>query len=205
MRFRSPFVRRLRDDQRGATLIEFAIVAPVLCLMLMGAFDIGFSLYLRTVTEGILQKVGRDATLETSGVASAQTVLDDRVKAQVRALISSAEVDTERRFFRSFAEAKASKPETFNDVDSSGHCNGGEAYEDTNGNNVWDDDGGNEGQGGAKDAVYYTVTVTYDAVFPLWKMIGSDQSREVKASTILRNQPYNEQGEYAAPVWKNCA
>ena len=205
MRVKAPFVRRLRDDQRGATLIEFAIVAPVLCLLLMGAFDLGFSLYLRTVTEGILQKVGRDATLETSGGASAQDALDDRVEAQVQALISSANVDSERRFFRSSAEAKASKPETFNDVDGSGHCNTGEAYEDSNGNNVWDADGGNEGQGGAKDAVYYTVTVTYDAVFPLWKMIGSSQSRSIEASTILRNQPYNEQGSYAAPVWKNCA
>ena len=55
------FLRRLRDEQRGATLIEFAIVAPVLCLMLMGAFDIAHSLYVRTVTEGIMQKAGRDS------------------------------------------------------------------------------------------------------------------------------------------------
>ena len=50
----------------------------------------------------------------------------------------------------------------------------------------------------------YTVTATYDSLFPLWKMLEGSQERSVSASTILRNQPYNEQGSYAAPVWKNC-
>ena len=199
------FLHRLRDEQRGATLIEFAIVAPVLCLMLMGAFDIAHSLYLRTVTEGIMQKAGRDSTLETSSTTSVQDALDDRVEKEVKAVVKNADVKTKRRFYRSFAEAKAAKPENFNDTDSNGRCNGGEAYEDSNGNKVWDEDGGNAGQGGAKDAVYYTVTVTYDSLFPLWSMIGQSQRRTVSASTILRNQPYNEQGSYAAPVWRNCA
>ena len=198
------FLRRLRDEKRGATLVEFAIVAPVLCLMLMGAFDIAHSLYLRTVMEGIMQKAGRDSTLETSSNTSAQNALDDKVKSQVRKLVKNADVDTSRRFYRSFAEAKAAKPETFNDSDTNGRCNDGEAYEDANGNNTWDADGGNAGQGGAKDAVLYTVTATYDSLFPLWKMIEGSQERSVSASTILRNQPYNEQGSYAAPVWKNC-
>ena len=195
---------RLRDEQRGATLIEFAIVAPVLCLMLMGAFDIAHTLYVRTVTEGIMQKAGRDSSLETGSSKSVQDVLDARVRKEVHAIVNSAKVDTTRRSYRSFAEAKAAKPETFNDVDSNGACNGGEAYEDANGNKVWDADGGNEGQGGAKDAVYYTVTITYDSLFPLWKMIGQSQKTTVQASTILRNQPYKKQADDHEPVWRNC-
>ena len=198
------FLRRLRDEQRGATLIEFAIVAPVLCLMLMGAFDIAHSLYVRTVTEGIMQKAGRDSSLETGSTQSVQDALDQRVRDEVHEIVKSAKVDTTRRSYRSFAEAKAATPETFNDVDGNGACNGGEAYEDANGNKVWDADGGNEGQGGAKDAVYYTVTITYDSLFPLWKMIGQSQEKTVKASTILRNQPYTAQAPEAAPVWRNC-
>ncbi len=195
---------RLRDEQRGATLIEFAIVAPVLCLMLMGAFDIAHTLYVRTVTEGIMQKAGRDSSLETGSSKSVQDALDARVRKEVHAIVNSAKVDTTRRSYRSFAEAKAAKPETFNDVDSNGACNGGEAYEDANGNKVWDADGGNEGQGGAKDAVYYTVTITYDSLFPLWKMIGQSQKTTVQASTILRNQPYKKQADDHEPVWRNC-
>lgn len=198
------FLRKLCGEQSGTTLVEFAMIAPVLCLLLMGAFDVAHSLYLRTVMEGIMQKAGRDSTLETSSDNSVQDALDDEVKAQVRKLVKNAEINTDRRFYRSFAEAKSAKPETFNDSDNNGSCNGGEAYEDTNGNSVWDADGGNEGQGGAKDAVLYTVTATYDSLFPLWKMINGSQDKSVTASTILRNQPYNEQGSYAAPVWRNC-
>jgi len=158
----------------------------------------------RTVTEGIMQKAGRDSSLETGSSKSVQDALDARVRKEVHAIVNSAKVDTTRRSYRSFAEAKAAKPETFNDVDSNGACNGGEAYEDANGNKVWDADGGNEGQGGAKDAVYYTVTITYDSLFPLWKMIGQSQKTTVQASTILRNQPYKKQADDHEPVWRNC-
>ena len=92
------FLRKLRGDQGGTTLVEFAMIAPVLCLLLMGAFDIAHSLYLRTVMEGIMQKAGRDSTLETSSDDSVQDALDAEVKAQVRKLVKNADIDTDRRF-----------------------------------------------------------------------------------------------------------
>lgn len=37
--------RSLRTDARGATAVEFAVVAPILCLLMLGACDYGFMLY----------------------------------------------------------------------------------------------------------------------------------------------------------------
>ncbi|OYX46938.1 MAG: hypothetical protein B7Y97_13125, partial [Sphingomonas sp. 32-66-10] len=35
----------LRRDESGATIVEFAMVAPVLGLVLLGAFDVAHTLY----------------------------------------------------------------------------------------------------------------------------------------------------------------
>lgn len=195
---------RFARDERGATLIEFAMVAPVMCLLLMGGFDISHTLYTRAALQGIVQKTARDSTLETGTVAAQQQVLDGRVRNQVRAMYIGADIAITRRFYRSFAEAAAAQPETWTDTNNNRRCDNGEPYEDANNNLVWDADGGNAGQGGAKDATLYTVKMTYPRVFPLYRFIGGDDTVTVAASTILRNQPYGEQGKYAPPTTRNC-
>jgi Flp pilus assembly protein TadG len=196
--------RRLRRDARGATIVEFAMVAPVMCLLLLGAFDVSHTLYMRGVLQGIVQKTARDATIETTNSAVTTQTLDDRVRAQVAAMYNSADVDISRRFYRTFAEAAAARAEKYTDTNTNGICDNNEPYEDANGNSVWDADGGNEGQGGAKDATLYTVTVTYPDLMPVSKLIGGTGTTKVVAETILRNQPYGDQGTYGATVLRNC-
>lgn len=200
-------LRQLARDERGATIVEFAIVAPVMGLVLLGAFDIAHTLYMRAALQGVVQKAARDATLE-SGLASAtQTALDNKVKGQIRALANNGTVVITRQWYRTYEHAAASKFEPWTDTNNNGTCDGpaggtpGEPYEDSNGNGVWDASGGNRNQGGAKDAVLYTATVSYPRFFPLYNFIGGSRTTKVSASTILRNQPYGDQG---VPKVRNC-
>jgi Flp pilus assembly pilin Flp len=197
---------QLSASRGGSTLVEFAIIAPVLCLLLVGAFDVAHTLYLKTALEGIVQKAARDASLESSNVTSQQSALDAKVARQVAALVNNPPPKFKRRFYRTFSDAAAAKPEDWDDTNKNGTCDKGERYEDDNGNYVWDADGGNAGQGGAKDATLYTVTLTYTPLFPLWKMLNraSGWRNAVSATTVLRNQPYNDQDSDAAAVWRNC-
>lgn len=191
--------RRLARDEAGATIIEFAIVAPVMCLTLVGGFDVAHTLYMRSVLQGIVQKAGRDATLEVGQQSVIQAALDAKVTAQVSELANNSQITFGRSYYRTFANAAAAKFEPFTDTNGNGTCDGpsgstpGEPYEDTNGNLRWDATGGNLGQGGAKDAVVYTVTVTYPRMFPLHGFIGGSNTTTVKATTVLRNQPYTDQ------------
>lgn len=202
------FFKRLRRDERGATVVEFAIIAPVMGMTLLGAFDISHTLYMRGVLQGIVQKVARDSTLEDSAETDAQTVLDDEVRAQVKALANNATIKITRRFYRTFSTASAARAETFVDSSSgpfkNGTCDNGEQYEDANNNGTWDKDGGNAGQGGAKDAVLYTVEVSYPRFFPIYRFIGGSNTTKITGSTVLKNQPYGDQGTYAAPTTRNC-
>lgn len=194
----------LMRDEAGATIVEFAMVAPVLGLVLLGSFDIAHSLYIRATLQGVVQKTARDSTLESGLESGAQAALDAKVTAQVKALANNATVDITRRFYRTFTDAAAARAESWTDTNGNGVCDQSEPYEDANGNNIWDRDGANAGQGGAKDATLYTVTVTYPRMFPLYNLIGGSKATKITASTILRNQPYGDQGNYSAPVVRNC-
>jgi Flp pilus assembly protein TadG len=195
---------RFACDTRGVTVVEFAIVAPVMGLLLLGAMDIGHSLYMRTVMQGVVQKTARDSTLQDSGTPEAQAVLDGRVRKQVKAIANNAEIEIKRRFYRTFSEASEKRAEDWTDTDENGTCNAGEPFEDMNHNNRWDADGGNDGQGGAKDTVVYTVTATYPRFFPIYNFIGGSKVTKISASTVLKNQPYGDQASYAPPVIRNC-
>lgn len=200
-RFSLGRLRELGGDRRGATIVEFALVAPVLCLLLAGGFNIAHTLYLRAVMQGIVQKVARDATLESGLDVAEQARLDARVRSQVSAMANNATVDITRAYYRTFSAAAAAQFEPYTDHNGDGTCNGGEPYEDTNNNSRWDAAGGNASQGGAKDAVVYTVKATYPSFFPLYRFIGGSGETEVIASTVLRNQPY---GDQAVPAVRNC-
>ncbi|WP_343519848.1 TadE/TadG family type IV pilus assembly protein [Sphingomonas sp.] len=199
--------RALTRDEHGATIVEFAIVAPVLGFMLLAAFDVAHTLYMRAALQGVVQKAARDLTLESGLVTANQDALDEKVRKQVKALANNGTVAITRQWYRKYEHAAASKFEPWTDTNGNGTCDGpagstpGEPYEDTNSNNRWDSSGGNFSQGGAKDAVLYTATVTYPRFFPVYNVIGGSRTTKVTASTILRNQPYGDQG---VPVVRNC-
>jgi Flp pilus assembly protein TadG len=203
IRFRR-FFARLSQDERGATVVEFAMVAPVMGLLLLGGFDVAHTLYMRGVLQGIVQKVSRDATLESSNETASQATLDGRVKAQVSALANNATINITRRYYRTFSQASAAKAEIWTDTDKDGTCDNGEPYEDANVNGTWDKDGGNGGQGGAKDAVLYTVEVSYPRFFPVYNFIGGSKTTKIVGSTVLRNQPYGDQATYGTMKIRNC-
>lgn len=187
-------------DQRGVSIIEFALVAPVLLLLLMGVFDIGHTLYVRAVLEGEMQRAGRGSALETATLAR-QTALDTQVRTQVlRIAGQGGTVLFTRKAYLSYQAAQA-KEEPFIDANNDHICNNGESFDDWNGNDLRDLDGARNNQGTARDAVAYTAQVTYPRLFPLAHMLGWSSDSVVTATTILRNQPF---GDPAAKAVKKC-
>lgn len=191
----------LLRDQRGVTIIEFALIAPVLLLMLMGLLDLGYNMYTTEMLQGAIQNAARNSSIE--GATGKEAALDSIVTTAVRAVAPSATLTFNRRAYNSFTDA--GRPEDYTDVDSDGTCNRGEPFEDANGNGSWDLDRGQAGFGGARDAILYTVTVNYLRPFPVVAFIpGQTKDFTLSARTVLRNQPYGKQATNPAPVTRNC-
>ena len=199
-----PSITALRADKRGMSITEFGLIAPVFFTLLLGALDLGFSLYMQSVLQGVVQKTARDSGLENGSVAATQTALDATVTARVKELAPNATVQITRRYFKDFSTAAQAKAENFTDTNGDGTCNAGEPYEDANNNNNWDRDGGNSGQGGAKDVVVYTADISFPRYFPMAKLIGMSSTVNVQAVTVLANQPYGDQSKYGAATVRNC-
>ena len=181
--------RALRSETRGAAVLEFALAAPVLLVGILGLFDLGHNMYTASVLHGSIQKAARDSTIE--GAEANISTLDGRVTRIVRMIAPGADTSFNRTSYSAFTDVRT--PEDFTDIDGDGLCNNGEPFEDANGNGTWDADRGQSGQGGARDAVMYEVTVTYDRVFPFWSLVGQSDTFTTKVRTVLRNQPYNLQ------------
>ena len=182
------FRTRLLFETRGAAAVEFAMVAPVLLLGLLGIFDLGYNMYTATLLKGAIHKAARDSTIEGAGIKTAD--LDQRVTNVVHGIAPKAVLNFSRKSYTSYSVI--GKSENFTDINGNETCDNAEPFEDTNGNKQWDVDQGVDGSGGARDAVVYNVQVNYPRAFPLYKLIGADETSQLSATTILRNQPYGD-------------
>jgi Flp pilus assembly protein TadG len=192
---------RIAADERGVTVVEFGIVAPALFLFLIGAFDVAHTLYMRATLEGIVQKTARDSGIETS--LGNLTSIDDKLRVQVQALAANSTITITRKSYRTFSALQAARAEEWTDTNGNGTCDAGEPYTDANSNGTWNADGGNAGQGGAKDRTLMKVVVTYPRMFPLYNFVPVSHDVTVSATTVLQNQPYSDQAEASTTV-RNC-
>jgi TadE-like protein len=173
--FHSHF-RRIRASETGSTIVEFAVISPVMFTLLLGGFDFGHTLYMKSILQGAVNKAARDSTLETGTVAEIQAAVDQKVIDQVLKLNNTANIGPEsfsRSYYRTFTDAAFPESEVWDDTNSDGECNNDENYIDENNNSDFDADGIADGQGYTRDAVKYTATITYNRLFPFPKLIGT--------------------------------
>lgn len=185
-------VRDLVRDREGVTIVEFAIVAPVMLTLIFGVLDLGHGLYMQSVLQGAVQSAGRDSGLE--GASGSQAAIDEHVIDSVKAVmpfLDEDDIEISRSNYETFSEVGT--PEDFDDSNDNETYDDTECFTDRNGNAQWDSDVGVDGLGGADDVVHYEVTVTYSRFFPLWKLIGLPHRTQASAATIMRSQPFGQQ------------
>ena len=182
---------RLGRDARGVTLLEFGLIAPPLMLTIMAIGDMGYQSYWRAVARGVLEKAARAASVGTLN----GTQFDAYITQQMRA-ISARNASPPHIVKKSYYNfSRVGKPEKITtDTAPLGSYNSGDCYEDANGNGSYDMALGSDGLGGADDIVYYEVTVSMPRIFPMAKMLGWSATQSTKATTIVRNQPWANQG-----------
>ena len=193
------FLQRLRRNRRGATIIEFAIVAPVMIFLIMGLGDVLYQAYTQSILNGSLQKAGRDSGIE--GNAANSATIDAKVTTMVKKIAPNAIFVSSRKNYDNFTEVA---PEPFTDADNDGVRDPGECFYDQNANGVWDADPGAAGQGGASAVTLYTMTATYPRLFPVARLFGWSSTQTITSTTLLKNQPYATQNTTEAGTDPIC-
>jgi Flp pilus assembly pilin Flp len=201
---KNPFRHRIRKDQDGATVVEFGLIAMPLTIMIMGVMDLGHTQYVDSVMNGAMHELARESSLEGASSTSQQAIVDARLRDTIRSVSKDAQVIVTRRYYKTFSKAAAAQAEDWTDGNSNGRCDDNEPFIDANNNDIWDADGGDSGQGGAKDVVIVRVEVRYKRLFPTRALIGFGEDVQLLTDSILANQPYGAQSNYGPAGTGNC-
>jgi Flp pilus assembly protein TadG len=195
---------RLSKDNHGATLLEFAFVAPVLLLFLIGGIELGYKAYMRSVTNGVLERAARMATAGQLNDSQIDNFIRDQLKVIASGNDTSTAIQINKLNYYNFSNVGAGEKIT-GDTAPMGTYNSTDCYEDRNNNGIFDAlSGGASGVGGADDIVFYDVTVTVPSLLPfagvmslVTPSINSNNNNAntevVSARTIIRNQPFATQ------------
>ncbi|MFT6009411.1 MAG: Flp pilus assembly pilin Flp [Parasphingorhabdus sp.] len=185
---------RLLGDERGATLVEFGLVAAPFFLMLLGIMDLGYRGYVDTVSKSVLHKVARDASTGEMTTAQIKQQVNDGLDDLV---LKNAVIEVSTESYFDFTNI--GKPEKLTvDNNNNGEVDPGDCFIDNNGNDVFDTDYGIAGTGGPDDIVNYKIEIVSPRLFPLASMIGLDDTMIISNSTAVRNQPFGAQVDLVA-------
>lgn len=190
-------LHRLVADKHGIAAVEFAVLAPVMALLIAGTVEAGQIMMIRTTLEGAVGEAARAAIADLA-------LSDDDRDAAMRAyigqrmtpynMVEGGELEIETKVFRTFGSAY---PEAYEDLNSNGRYDPptesfpGEPFDDRNRNATRDLAVPVEGKlGGPGDVVAYTAVFPARVYFGfLSGIFGKDGAFTVRASAVVRNEP----------------
>jgi len=177
-------------DRRGVSAVEFAIMAPVLILTIVGIMEVSLVLGVSSLLEGGLRDAAR---FGITGYVPAGTTREEHIKSIVGnatiGLVDMDEATIDTLVYPSFGDI--GQPEPWDDQNSNGVYDLGEPF---NENGQWDPDMGAAGLGGPGEIVLYKIKYDLALMTPLLGGImgGSDGKISLRASIAVRNEPYPE-------------
>jgi Flp pilus assembly protein TadG len=168
--------------ERGAAAVEFAMLLPVLCVVIIGTLEVGYKIYAASVSNGAIREAARMAS--TGGFTGAQ--IDAFVVNQIHAFRKDATVSIVKKSYSDFTGVGLPEPVTSGSVESGTYC-----FDDVNRSGSWEADQGTSGLGDAEDVIYYEVTATYPTLFKFSeKVLRFNASTKITMNTIVSNEPF---------------
>ncbi len=183
-------IRALIGERSGSTALEFAILAPVLFVAVVGIIELAIVLLIQVLLEGSVREASRfGITGYTPAGVSRDTQIRNVVNQFTIGLLNPAAITIETKIYPSFDQI--GRPEPYPDANGNGQYDAGEAYTDINGNGSWDADMGVAGSGGAGDVVLYTVRYDWHMITGLMRpLMGTNGVVHLQAAIAVRNEPW---------------
>jgi Flp pilus assembly protein TadG len=176
---------RIVRDEKGVTLVEFAMILPALVVLLLGIFELGYRSYAASLVNGALHEAARMSTV--GGVT--MTTINNHVRSRLGHFAEHGTLNITTTSYYEYTGV--GRPETITtDTAPLNAYNSTDCFQDANGNGTWDADRGRTGQGNADDIVRYQISLSYESLFPIASTLGWDAANTITANTVLRNQPY---------------
>lgn len=187
-------LRKVKRDDHGTAAIEFALTFPMIATLSMGVFEFGFIMLTDSLMEGGLKEASRYGITgrEIAGVTRTAEIINIVDKVTL-GFVDMSKVDLQILTYPSFGDV--GKGESFVDGNANGVYDEGETFSDANGNGAWDNDMGTASSGGAGAIVVYKMTYDWEIITPfMGDVIGTNGKFPIKASIVVRNEPWEDEG-----------
>ncbi|MFZ4541158.1 MAG: TadE/TadG family type IV pilus assembly protein [Rickettsiales bacterium] len=183
-------LRRLLRREEGVGAVEFAMIAPVVLLLLFGIIEFSLVMVVYNVMEGataVSSRLGKTGFV-AAGTTRQATILQ-AIKDRAGSLIDSNQLTMTSKFYKQYDQIN--DPEPYIDANHNGLYNSPETYTDINGNGHWDADMASSGYGSAGDVVVYTVTYPWPISTPIMRQfLGTNGTFMITTHAVVKNEPY---------------
>ncbi len=185
----------LRECEQGSAAIEFAVVAPVMLVLLGGMLELGYVAFARSTLESAILEAARASRVTDCPDENGTHI--EAALAESMTVVKSADGQPPKLTVSAYGKefGNVGSPEPFSDTDANGQHDAGEPYNDTNGNGQWDADMGTTGAYGSfGDVVRFDATYQVPSLFSYVSNTINDgkDAYTVSATTVVRNEPYQD-------------
>lgn len=183
-------LRRLWRQDDGSTVLELAVVLPGLLLFFMVFIEVLMVLWVGAAMESALRSASRfGLTGWSPDGMDRKAAIMAIVSSRTMGLVTSANATIKTLVYADFAQIGT--PEPFGDSYPYNHrYDPGESFIDVNGDGVYSADMGRAGEGGPGEVVLYTIEYRSPFLTPLQSWIGGTGFTALKASAVVRNEPW---------------
>jgi Flp pilus assembly pilin Flp len=183
-------VQRFFNTTCGSTVIEFAVLAPMLFLLLVGTVETGLVLFTNSVLEGattVASRVGKVGT--TVSGQTREQYIRNRILQLSGGYLNPNKLTVTTLAYSSFTNV--GKPEP---CITPSPCPGtpGVHFTDINGNGTWDADMGRSDAGGGGDVVLYRVSYPWSLFTPMVRTVLGDGNGNIVLTAVstVRNEDF---------------
>jgi hypothetical protein len=179
----------LGAGEGGATVVEFALVAPAFLAILCAIMEFSGIMFVQTLLEGAAREASRYGITGRAPEGISHINREDKIREIIAAtgvgVIDLDRLDMDTLVYDSFEDV--GQPEPFTDENESDAYDPGEPYSDINGNGQWDEDMGAAGLGGAGSVVIYRLRYDWPIMIPLFVPFFGE-TIALQANIAVRNE-----------------
>ena len=179
--------------QEGTVALEFALVAPVLFLLLIGFLEMGLIFFTQTVLENATTHAGRLGKTGYSVGGNRETWIRNELWRSTGGYLDPSQINVTILTYTRGWNAIGQLEPCWTAACTNGASNliANIDYEDINNNNVRDDQG-IQGAGTGTQIVHYEVTYSWPIITPmLCSIIGNPACNfDIKSTTTVRNEGF---------------
>ena len=151
------YSRSFSQDQSGSAAVQFALILPLLLVLVIGSFEYAVVMFVSGMLESAVLTASRYGS---TGFEEGGGSRIDRIRAMITdrtlGLVNGDTADIDTYVFPNFNSIVA--PEPYTDQNGNGKWDNGEPYVDLNGNGSRDTGSGTPGPGAACEVVLYVVS-----------------------------------------------